>query len=417
MHTNKINSSSCGRWFGWVAGKAVTCVVLCLFFYSPSSAALAQDVTSPFLKTCQSDLKNAQGATTWQSNLEKLRGQNFPLIEGDLATFVYLDAAPKEVRPNVELVGDITGWGNKSIPFTRLEQTPLYFVTLPFPQDARVEYQIKVDGKWMLDPGNSRKLDNGVGGENSFFSMPGYAPFALPVFVTDIPHGEVVSKPFASQILHDTRATHVYTPPAYKDNESLRYPVLYVHDGTQYLQRTQFCQIVDTFIHLGKISSIMMVFVDPVKRNEEYSGSPDYCKFVLEELIPYVEQNYRTIPQAHARAVMGASMGGLIATYLGFQYPDVFGLVASQSGALGHPDSALLKKVQEAPRKNIKLYMDVGIYDLCWDAASLLDDNRKFVRILQEKQYTYYYHEYAGGHNWTCWRDQLPVILEYLFKK
>ena len=75
----------------------------------------------------------------------------------------------------LEIAGDFTGWKPKKINL-KSQKIPSNLIVLAFAKTARVEYKLIVDGKWITDPLNPNKVDNGVGGENSFFTMPDYKP-------------------------------------------------------------------------------------------------------------------------------------------------------------------------------------------------------------------------------------------------
>lgn len=344
---------------------------------------------------------------------------NAPIIEGTQVTFVVVTDGREQtlMARRVEIFGDFTGWGEVK-PMHRLTGTDLYWFTLTgVPRNARIEYKFKLDEMDILDELNPVKVDNGVGGENSLLVMPDYRPLSFTDDAT-IPHGAVKTVEFKSEILGNRRAVHIYTPPGYAEaGESVTYPVIYVHDGTQYLQRARMARFVDFLIAVGKIEKLVLVFVDPVDRSREYSRSPEYTRLVVEELIPYVRKQVHITDVAAKTACMGASLGGLIAFHLGFSHPEIFGLVISQSGAFGVPEQSLFRDLEAVPVKPLKLYFDIGIYDLRHDGHDLLEDNRKAEKILRQQGYDYLYYEYSGGHNWNSWQDQFPSILEYLFKK
>src|SRR5215207_2151914 len=115
--------------------------------------------------------KADEGAAPSPQLVERVKtAQSAPLVEGDRVTFVYRGAAKR-----VEVVGDFTGWA----PRGHLMREPagasnVRHYTLTFPPGARAEYKLIADGEWLLDPLNPNRNDNGVGGENSFFTMPGY---------------------------------------------------------------------------------------------------------------------------------------------------------------------------------------------------------------------------------------------------
>jgi enterochelin esterase family protein len=379
----------------------------------------AESCLSPFLKQIILEVAKATDETNREQTVAAfsavLRQQSLPLLEGNLVTFVWL-AEQKPLPSAVEVFGDFTGWQQRC-KMQQIAGCGIYFYTLTdVPQSARIEYKFSVAGQDMLDSANAQKIDNGIGGENSVLAMPGYKPLTI-VADKDTPSGTVTSVELKSEIMQNSRAVHVYTPAGYDTAAAQKYPVLYIHDGTQYLRRTQITAICDHLMYKGRIAKIIMVFVDPVDRQKEYAGDAGYTRFVLEELLPFVRKNYHASELPSENAVMGASMGGHISLHLCFTHPEVFGMMASQSGAFAFINKDILDNLQNAERKTIRIYMDIGLYDLVGEDGSLLQDNRNVEKILQAKRYDYFYQEFSGGHSWTSWRDQLVNVLEFLFKK
>ncbi|MBU1752106.1 MAG: esterase family protein, partial [Chloroflexi bacterium] len=111
-----------------------------------------------------------------------------------------------------------------------------------------------------------------------------------------------------------------------------------------------------------------------------------------------------------AYGVLGASMGGLMALYMGLRAPHVFGYVLSQSGAftmMGR-DLVVYDLVRDGPVRPIRIWMDVGRYE--W----LLPTNQHMHALLEAKGYDVTYREYNGGHNYSSWRDDVWRGLELL---
>lgn len=92
-----------------------------------------------------------------------------PKITGSWVTFIYRGDAK-----SVEVVGEMTGWKRRGLVMRPLAGTNVRYLSLKFPEDARIEYKYVVDEKWVLDELNPNRIDKGVGGENNFFQMPGY---------------------------------------------------------------------------------------------------------------------------------------------------------------------------------------------------------------------------------------------------
>ncbi|HNE04380.1 MAG TPA: alpha/beta hydrolase-fold protein, partial [Anaerolineales bacterium] len=97
--------------------------------------------------------------------------------------------------------------------------------------------------------------------------------------------------------------------------------------------------------------------------------------------------------------------------YTGLRMPDIFSRVLCQSGVfeLEGRDFSAVDLIRARKAQELNLWMDIGEYD------SLLEDNRRMQPIFREHGYDVNYHEFSGGHNYTCWRDDVSHGLELLF--
>jgi enterochelin esterase-like enzyme len=140
-----------------------------------------------------------------------------------------------------------------------------------------------------------------------------------------------------SRFLGSTRHVEIWLPPGYDSSTSVRYPVLYMHDGQNLFDPRIANTGVDwgvdeAVVRLAGRGVIPLVIVVGVwsgpRRGFEYSpwaDAPDYARFLIEELMPRVNRSFRTLPGPEHTAVMGSSMGGLLSFYLVTRHPDVFG--------------------------------------------------------------------------------------------
>jgi enterochelin esterase family protein len=168
----------------------------------------------------------------------------------------------------------------------------------------------------------------------------------------------------------------------------------------------------------ARIPPVAAVFVDPrtdirdartSKRMTDYALSDAYVRFLVEELHPHLVGRYRLDSPAEQTAIMGASLGGLIATYAAFKHPDVFGLCAAQSPAYWWANDSLIHAIAAVPRKNIKFYIDTGTIRDAREKALLMKET------LEARGYPVHYEEHPEGHNWANWRARISHILEYFW--
>jgi len=338
--------------------------------------------------------------------------QGTPLLERGTkpgfgrAVFLYRGPASKVV-----LSGDMTGL-RPTEALTPIAGTDLFYLAREFELDARLDYKFVLNDKdWVLDPLNPRTMVSGFG-PNSNVEMPEYVRPAEVEYDARIPHGTVEDFTFTSKILNNTRVAKVYLPPSYAQSEA-RYRTLYVHDGTDYLNFAKINNVVDSLIHKKEIPPILVVMVPPINREQEYGNNPEFARAFATELVPMIDQRYRTQAAPGSRATLGASLGGLIAVFIGQNYPQVFGNVAGQSSGFFAETS--LEPLRNAPKINLVFHLDVGTYEANFHGRNLLEGNRRLRDLLREKNYRVQYKEVHEGHSWGSWRARIADALRFFW--
>lgn len=226
----------------------------------------------------------------------------------------------------------------------------------------------------------------------------------LTVEMTTVAQGRVVFEgPVFSTSLETNRTARIYLPPSYDREANLRFPVLYVHDGQNAFTTVgtnvafgwgnwELDKTVTELSTAGKIQEIIMVAVDcTAERYLDYRGpayryteaelkalkrpppSPGdntryetYTRFLIEELKPKIDREYRTLADPAHTGVMGSSMAGICSLALAWERPDVFGKAASLSGAFQVERTNFLATVLRPYRgkpKPFRIYLDSGTCD------------------------------------------------------
>jgi enterochelin esterase-like enzyme len=147
-------------------------------------------------------------------------------------------------------------------------------------------------------------------------------------------------KTFHSQASGGEVSYLIWLPPGYETDSNRRWPVVYWLHGLGGDQRTGVkCflpQLIDA-VAAGTAPPVIAVFANGMV-DSFYHNSPDgkwpIENMVINDLVPHIDATYRTISQRHARAIEGYSMGGYGTAYLGFKYPQIFGVVSIMAGAL-----------------------------------------------------------------------------------
>ena len=315
---------------------------------------------------------------------------------------------------SVEIVGDFTSWKSTNLKFK--DNFGVKSFQMNFAPNARVEYKLIVDGKWITDPLNPNRVDNGVGGENSVLTMPDYKPTVWDKDTASI--GKLETVEIASKVWNESRKIQVYVPQiqgnvqlSLKKSNPL-YPTLYLQDGTDYINRAKAIQVQENLVKANKIKPFIMVFVDYKDRLKEYWAADDYAKFLAAEVVPAIDKQYRTIANRDGRAILGSSLGGITSVHTALKYPEIFGRVGGQSSSFWIDEERVVKELET-------LRADGGRFLFYFDTGKLegADDDRKVVELLTNKGFSVKYEEAETGHNWTSWRDRLADAFVALWRE
>ncbi len=223
----------------------------------------------------------------------------------------------------------------------------------------------------------------------------------------------------------------VWLPPGYNGHPEQRYPVLYMHDGQNILDpSTSFAgcdwrmdETADSLIRAGKLSPLIIVGIYNTRdRDQEYSDTTKgkaYMEFLIRTVKPWVDNNYRTLPEAEHTATMGSSMGGLISFLLAWNYPDVFHQAGCLSPAFLYQKYRSVNQVLQykGKYKNIKFYIDDGSEGL---EKQLLPGCERMISALQKNGYRngsdyYWYYDTGGSHNEAAWSRRVWRALLFMF--
>ena len=154
---------------------------------------------------------------------------------------------------------------------------------------------------------------------------------------------------FASKVLGRDVSYLVWLPPGY-DEGAKRYPVIYWLHGMGANQRggaQMFVPHVEAAIKEGTLPPCIVILVNGMVKSfycDSTDGKIPMESVIIKDLIPHVDATYRTIAKREDRIIEGFSMGGYGAAHLGFKYPDLFGTVVINAGALLDPNLTNIPK-------------------------------------------------------------------------
>jgi predicted alpha/beta superfamily hydrolase len=244
---------------------------------------------------------------------------------------------------------------------------------------------------------------------------------------------------FQSRFLRNQRDLIVYLPPGYEAQPERRFPVLYLHDGQNLFDgATSFIpgmdwhvgQTADESICTGGVEPLIIVGMYNTRaRIREYTpthvpklggGRADrYAKFLIEEVKPFIEREYRTAGGPRSTGIGGSSLGGLASLYLGLKLSNIFGKIAALSPSVWWNQRvmnrfALKYEAQSRPR----IWLDVGTRE----GGRTVQDVEQFRDVLLQKgwrleQDLHYERVEGAEHNEAAWAQRVGPFLRFLYPK
>jgi enterochelin esterase-like enzyme len=281
------------------------------------------------------------------------------------------------------------------------------------------EYSFQVDGLQMIDPGNPA-IKPMREPRTSILCIPGQP--ALLCEFQEVPHGTVRQHTYFSKSLGRVRELTVYTPAAYDKRTDARFPTLYLQHGSGDNQATWVAHgkahwILDNLIAQGKARPMVVVMMDGHAAIGGGSGGPQdnttaFGRDLLEDVMPFVEANYRVKADAANRAIAGLSMGGGQSLTIGLNHLDKFAWVAgfSSSAPSREAITGFLNDPAGANSKLKLLWIGIGKDDF------LRQRNEEFIATLKEKDIHHEWHLTEGTHAWPVWRGYLTDLAPKLFQ-
>jgi enterochelin esterase family protein len=376
------------------------------FFFILSSFTYSQSQFQQFIDHVNSLGDPVAKQAVVDSFMTYARTQGIPFIEDSTANFIYLGT------PNsVSVPGDFNGWNMNAWPMTHLSQTNFWYRSENFELDARLDYKFVLNGNsWILDPENPNTCQGGFG-PNSELSMPLYVqPWEIN-YNPNIAHGTVVIKTIFSTTVGTSYQLNIYLPPGYDSLSATTYSTVYFQDGLEYISLGRAVNVIDNLLDSLKIQPIIAVFVKPNNRNEEYAGSlrNQYRLFFVNELVPYIDANYKTKVDPKERLVLGDSYGGNISALISYNHPEIFGLCGLHSAAFQPNGYEAYNLIVNGPVEDIKWSSIWGTYE------GLYVNMRNFRDFLISAKYELDWLERPEGHSWGLWRASIDRMLEYFF--
>ena len=231
-----------------------------------------------------------------------------------------------------------------------------------------------------------------------------------------------------SKNLNEVRGFRIYLPRGYRQHTERRYPVLYVQDGQNIFDQGSFGswqakRVLDRVIARGQVRELIVVAIDSGhNRFQDYvppedGGEADrYAKFLVQELKPYIDRNFRTLAGREHTGVLGSSLGGVFSLYSGWKFFHIFSQVAALSGSWWLKN--FRTKILQERKRPIRLYLDSGDSGHYEDCVHQTLEFKK--QLLENHDFRLgedFEHLVARDHEHSeeYWSARLPGVLRFMF--
>jgi enterochelin esterase-like enzyme len=257
--------------------------------------------------------------------------------------------------------------------------------------------------------------------------------------------GDLRLHEFYSRVFRNTRFLRVWLPPAYDDAENSErfYPVLYLNDGQNLFEASsayagvewQADETADRLIREGAIRPMIVVGLDNAGKDRLREYMPHrsmhfgmlrvqgrrYPDFLMKEVMPYVEKNYRVATSPENTGLGGSSLGALIALYTVMARPGVFGRLLLESPALWASNRQVVKDSRLVRVWPERIYLAAGTAEAGSPERdrTVVDDVRELAAVLRravlsEKRLRLVIKD-GAGHSEAAWAERFPEALQFLF--
>jgi predicted alpha/beta superfamily hydrolase len=243
---------------------------------------------------------------------------------------------------------------------------------------------------------------------------------------------------FRSRFLRNQRDFIVYLPPRYHEQPQRRFPVLYMHDGQNLFDgATSFVpgmdwhvgHTADDFILTGAVQPLIIVGIynvgkvriheyTPTKAPRLGGGRADrYAKFLIQEVMPFIQREYRALPDPRVTGMGGSSLGGLVSLYLGLKHPRIFGRLAALSPSVWWNQRVILRFAAAAPvEPRPRIWLDIGTKE----GPRIVQEVEQFRDVLLQKGWQlgrdlHYARIEGAEHNEAAWAQRVGPFLQFLY--
>ncbi len=243
-------------------------------------------------------------------------------------------------------------------------------------------------------------------------------------------------------MLNEEREYAIFLPSNYETNMDKKYPVLYLlHGGSgshkDWPEKGHVGNVANQLIASKEAVEMIIVCPEAGKTFMNYFNSPEwrYEDYFFEELIPFIEANYRTKNGKKNRAVAGLSMGGGATIVYASRHPEQFCAAYAMSSYVYRHDNLFwidwndpvqkkihqlvednncVKLIQNADQEAVDAMKSVNWFVDCGDDDFTFKANLEFIMAMSEAKIPLQFRVRDGGHSWEYWHSALYIALPFV---
>jgi enterochelin esterase-like enzyme/outer membrane protein assembly factor BamB len=332
----------------------------------------------------------------------------FPMVEEDsLVHFVFRGDVP-----DIGVTGNFLESGQVD-PMHLVEGTDFYFRSYRLPPASHFEYNFVVFDDRMPDPRNPRRLTPSGEGPSVLTTAGWVEPSHLRE--PDRARGQLDSFSWQSAILENERTMRVYLPPGYASSQE-RYPVIIINYGDAALEQGLWAHSLDHLIG-HSVAPVIAVFLPRVDFAEYAPRVKQFSDAVAGELVPYLDEHYRTLPGPENRAMAGIASGGFASVFVALKNPGIIGKVAVQSFYFrSEAQEELRSLLASGDAAKTAFYIEWSTHDFKGgDELQSEQASRELASLVKKEDYRLVTNEVNDGAGWGSWRLRNDRILETFF--